>query len=102
MPKQECIKLEYVTRDQRHCERWHTERRQRLTASNFGQVCQAPETTSLINLTFRILYQEIKSPALEYGCKFEKTALKIYCTLKYIFGYFLWTKTTQRNELYWL
>lgn len=69
--------IEENTRNQRNCQQWFNERRNRLTASNFGKVCKMKRTTSCKNMVHTLLYgthfQNIKQ--LEYGKEFESKAL---------------------------
>jgi YqaJ-like viral recombinase domain len=69
--------IEKETRGQASNSRWFEERRQRLTASNFGEVCKrrAPPGP----LVKRILYSvNFTSAAIEWGKEHESTAITAY------------------------
>lgn len=75
--------LEYQTRNQSDSQTWFTERRNRLTASNFGKICKMRPNTSCKNTVFEILYNtnNTKTNAIDYGKESENMAIK---TLKKI------------------
>ena len=58
------------------CSLWTEERRKRLTASNFGSVCNRLPYTSCQNLVKKILYSYFDTGAMKYGRKHEKSAIK--------------------------
>jgi len=70
--------LEYETRNQYDSQTWFTERRNRLSASNFGKICKMRSNTSCKNTVFEILYNtnNTKTNAIEYGKKSEVMAIK--------------------------
>jgi len=59
---QEINLLERKTIDQAKSDDWHRERKQRLTASNFGRVCKLRSNTPRINTIKYILYSEVFTP----------------------------------------
>ncbi|KAL4105323.1 hypothetical protein QTP88_020571 [Uroleucon formosanum] len=56
LSSQEIVELERNTIDQGKSETWHTERKYRLTASNFGRVCKLRKTTPRANTVKYVLY----------------------------------------------
>lgn len=69
-------KLEFETQSQSNCNIWLVERRNRLTASNFGRVCKMRSNTSCKSTVHDILYFNTQTNAMEYGKELESTALK--------------------------
>lgn len=69
-------KLEFDTRGQANDNKWFIERRNRLTASNFGKVCKMRPSTSCKNIVHYILYSNPQTIAMEYGKLSEESALK--------------------------
>lgn len=69
------IDIEKLTRDQNQSQLWFKERKIRLTASKFGEVCKMRDNTSCKNKVHGILY---KPPAtcksLAYGIEMEPFA----------------------------
>ena len=67
--------IERDTRDQSKSDLWMTLRKQMLTASNFGAVCQMRPSTSCAARVREILYPPISDAvALRYGHDYEDTA----------------------------
>lgn len=71
-------KIEFETRNQSKSDIWYNERRIRLTASRFGQICKMRPNTSCKNLVYSILYASniLYSKSLEYGKEMEAIARK--------------------------
>lgn len=69
-------KIEFDTRSQANNNKWFIERRNRLTASNFGKVCKMRPSTSCKALVHNILYGNPQTNAMEYGKLSEELALK--------------------------
>lgn len=69
--------IELETREQTNSEAWYRERRLRLTASRFGQICKMRSTTSCKNTVYNMLYaSETQSKSLKYGRDMEDIARK--------------------------
>lgn len=69
-------KIEFETRDQSNSEMWYNERKIRLTASRFGQICKMRSNTSCKNLVHNILYASdtLQTKSVQYGREMETKA----------------------------
>ncbi|XP_050540727.1 uncharacterized protein LOC126905245 [Daktulosphaira vitifoliae] len=68
-------KIEIETRDQSNNAMWYSERKKRLTASNYGQICKMRSNTSCRNVVYNILYApDVQSKALQHGKIMEAKA----------------------------
>lgn len=69
------IELERDTRDQNQSSRWHQERKCRITASKFGDICKMKPHTSCKKKVHQILYNpSTKTKEMNYGIEFEPIA----------------------------
>lgn len=67
--------IEKCTRDQSHSQIWYKERRIRLTASKFGEVCKMREFTSCKIKVHGMLYKpSTMSKSIAYGIEMEPLA----------------------------
>ena len=73
----EAEELEKETREQSNSFKWREERKWRLTASNFGQICKATESRDLA-LLCKTLYDPplLNNAAVNHGKTYETVALK--------------------------
>lgn len=69
-------KIEFETRDQSNSEMWYNERKIRLTASKFGQICKMRSNTSCKNVVHNILYASdtLQTKSVQYGREMETKA----------------------------
>jgi len=64
--------LEIDTREQSSSSRWFIERRNRITASDFGKICKMRPTTSCKNIVANKLYSTSSSTNEPIACKYGK------------------------------
>ncbi|CAG9814606.1 unnamed protein product [Phaedon cochleariae] len=58
---------------------WHEERKVRLTASNFGQICRATSEKSKGKIVKRLLFDKpFINKAMQHGIRYEKEAISDY------------------------
>lgn len=71
--------LERTTKDQSHSQEWYTERKKRLTASNFGDVCKMRASTSCQKKVYSLLYRpNTTTKEMTYGVEMERLARNKY------------------------
>ena len=71
----ETAEIQIATRPQQNSDNWYIERRKRLTASKFGEVCKIRETTSCRIMVSNIIYsRDFFSTACQYGTDNEAAA----------------------------
>lgn len=69
------IELERVTKEQAHSQDWINERKKRLTASNFGEICKMRLNTSCRKKVYNMLYRPYTSTKeMAYGVEMEPNA----------------------------
>lgn len=67
--------IEEDTREQCDSQNWYKERRTRLTASRYGQICKMRSDTSCKNTVYNILYgTEPHTKSIQYGRDMEANA----------------------------
>ena len=80
LTQKQCEQLELETHDQSSSQKWYSERRNRLTASNFGKIIKMRPTTSCRNTVYELLYNSStlgKEPVqCRYGKSMEKLAIE--------------------------
>lgn len=77
---EEISKIEQQTRTQADCSLWHEMRKQRLTASRFGEISKRRKSTPCARLVKELLYpKSISSDSLRWGKDHEKVAIEEYC-----------------------
>ncbi|XP_046557558.1 uncharacterized protein LOC124266795 [Haliotis rubra] len=72
--------IEILTRKQSKSEDWRTEHTKRISSSNFGKICLASDKTDFHKLarTMTEPFEDIQSPPLRHGRKYEKVAIKAF------------------------
>lgn len=79
LTKEQCDKIECLTRNQSSNPQWKQARSERITASNFGLICKKKESTLPDNVLKTLRgYNPFSSKYTEYGMKHEKAARKTY------------------------
>lgn len=76
---QQCAKrteIERETTNQSDSNKWHEIRRIRITASNFGSICRARNSTSYKNKVKHVLYSNSSTAAMQFGKMNENSAKK--------------------------
>lgn len=67
--------LQLRTIEQSHSQEWHNERKKRLTASNFGDICKMRANTSCRNKVYSLLYKpNFLSKEMMHGVEMESFA----------------------------
>lgn len=67
--------LECMTRGQNLSHEWHNERKKRLTASNFGDICKMRKNTSCQKKVYYLLYKpQVMCKEMTYGVQMEPLA----------------------------
>jgi predicted phage-related endonuclease len=73
----EAEKIEQQTREQSGCQMWRDERKWRLTASKFGEICKATERRDLAKLSKSLFSPpHLTGDAVVHGKTYEKIAIE--------------------------
>lgn len=75
---EEIAALERLTVNQRESKEWLEERRIRLTASNFGLICNRRPDSNCGPVVAKLLYSKVDCAATRYGQAHEEDAIKCF------------------------
>jgi len=80
----DAVAIEAKTRDQSRSKEWYIERCKRLQSSKFGRIAKATEKTNFDKLATDLMTpgDEVFSPAVAHGRKYESEAIKCYELMK--------------------
>lgn len=71
--QEQAVLIENETKNQKNSQKWFSERRQRLTASNFGQILSRLKSgKDLETFAKNLLSNKYTSKAMKYGIEMEK------------------------------
>ena len=79
MSEKKIWEIEQTTRDQSQSPLWHSVRRYRITASQFGAIRRRLPTSPHSLVLQIITLRNFPNPSTEWGKQHEEVALKLYC-----------------------